>query len=404
MRRIDEFRTQAFRRRGLWATSIVCGIVTLVVAGWLGATAVQSPAQREAAATAPTPGPITADVKRGDLGTTVTATGIVQRESRKTVPVPAHSSPSVVTSTPIGRGESIAAGTAVLVVNGRPVIATPGAFPYFRDLAKGDVGPDVEQFQRALIAAGYPVIADGTYGNQTRTAVSRLYRAIGYPVPSPSSAESQEDADRADLAASSDEDDMASSSQREAADAKQGGLVPRSELMVFDALPASFAGGPPVGTELSDDASITAETGDRIAVASLPAATAATIGRGAEGTISNEKGADIGVRVSTITDAADGGDSQVELTASGAQIPDEWRDAHVLITLHVNMVGRDVLIVPSRAIASDGAGGGTVRVLGKSTGFHDVEIEELGQLDGKSAVRPLRTEALTEDDKVQIGR
>ncbi|MEZ5190014.1 MAG: peptidoglycan-binding domain-containing protein [Schumannella sp.] len=171
------------RRTGLRVAALLVAGAALVASGWMLAGLFESPQQREAAASAPDPGDVTAQVERGDLADTLTVNGTVERVSRVELPLPAGTGPSVITARPIADGGSLTQGRPVIEVNGRPVIAIAGAFPLYRDLGPGTKGADVRALQKALNAAGYPVEVDGRFGAGTAQALARLYRALGYDPP-----------------------------------------------------------------------------------------------------------------------------------------------------------------------------------------------------------------------------
>ncbi|WP_172191333.1 peptidoglycan-binding domain-containing protein [Actinomyces faecalis] len=156
-------------------------VLALVISGtWWLARSVQSPAQREAAAAAPSLKPVTVAVARGDLRDEITATATVAQASASTVALPLGEGRAVVTRQLAQAGQEIHAGEVVLHVNGRPLIALPGAFPAYRDLVEGDQGDDVIQLQQALTALGYQLRADGDFGTATASAVKDLYVKRGY--------------------------------------------------------------------------------------------------------------------------------------------------------------------------------------------------------------------------------
>ncbi|GAB3992798.1 hypothetical protein GCM10029992_02830 [Glycomyces albus] len=71
------------------------------------------------------------------------------------------------------------AGTVLLEVSGRPMIALPGDVPAYRDLVEGDSGPDVEQLQQALAwIYGTPVTGD--FDDRTASDLEKLYDNLGY--------------------------------------------------------------------------------------------------------------------------------------------------------------------------------------------------------------------------------
>lgn len=170
------------RRRRLVLLAVV--VTVAVVAGtWWLARSVQSPAQRDAAAAPPTVQPVTVAVASGDLHDEITAAATVVQTETQTVTLPLADGRSVVSRQLVAPGQQLRAGQVLLHVNGRPLIALPGAFPAYRDLVQGDQGDDVVQLQQALASLGYNVRADGDFGAATASALRNLYTDLGYSVP-----------------------------------------------------------------------------------------------------------------------------------------------------------------------------------------------------------------------------
>jgi len=71
----------------------------------------------------------------------------------------------------------------ILEVNGRPLFVVETAFPFYRDIAWRDTGPDVEALQRLLSSAGHPVAVDGDFGPKTQAALAAWYAQHGYEAP-----------------------------------------------------------------------------------------------------------------------------------------------------------------------------------------------------------------------------
>lgn len=137
------------RRRRLVLLAVV--VTVAVVAGtWWLARSVQSPAQRDAAAAPPTVQPVTVAVASGDLHDEITAAATVVQTETQTVTLPLADGRSVVSRQLVAPGQQLRAGQVLLHVNGRPLIALPGAFPAYRDLVQSDQGDDVVQLQQAL--------------------------------------------------------------------------------------------------------------------------------------------------------------------------------------------------------------------------------------------------------------
>lgn len=181
----------ARRRRTVLATA--AGAALMSVGGLVGSTFVQSPSQAAADTRAPRPSVITAPVTRQVLRSTIVLRGVFG--DGKTVQVAPTAvaatannpggAAMVVTGVFTAPGKQVRAGQPMLEYSGRPVFLLPGRIPAYRDLLPGETGKDVLQLQQALTSLGYHVQGDspGTFGAGTKSALSRLYRSMGYPVP-----------------------------------------------------------------------------------------------------------------------------------------------------------------------------------------------------------------------------
>lgn len=168
--------------------AVVASAVLLTAAGAATTALIKSPAQA-AAETAPPPADVlTAPVEKRVLTSSVILRGtVVAGQTVDVTPSGAGEGGSpVVTKLPLSSGSSVRAGTLLAEVSGRPVIALRGTLPVYRDLKPGSEGADVTQLQRSLRDLGHPTAPDpsGEFGAGTKTAVTSLYRSLGYdPLP-----------------------------------------------------------------------------------------------------------------------------------------------------------------------------------------------------------------------------
>lgn len=170
-------------RRAL-ITVLVCAVV-VTAGGWVGAQFITTPQQVAARARPPAPSVLTADVESRVVSDTVVTRGdvgyshVVNVLAGRTV---AGAAATVITALPIGIGGEIQPGAVLAQLSGRPVFALTGAFPAYRDLSEGLVGPDVEQLQAALAEIGIKGNWDkkAVFGRGTAIAVSKLYDKAGY--------------------------------------------------------------------------------------------------------------------------------------------------------------------------------------------------------------------------------
>lgn len=141
-------------------------------------------------------------------------------------PLPAQ---GVVTAIPVEHGAQPRVGQPLIEINGRPVIGLDLPFPLWRDIEPGMVGKDVSVLQAALGAMGvYAGPSDGVYDEQTQAAVHALYVALGYP-PIRGGSTTGDD--------SSPGDDAPGATQKTAAKAERGIVLPAAEV-------AALGGGP----------------------------------------------------------------------------------------------------------------------------------------------------------------
>lgn len=80
----------------------------------------------------------------------------------------------LLTASSCRAGGSFSSGTSALAVDGAPVLSLATATPLWRDLVKGDTGPDVRALQEELIRLGAPLVADGILGDGSIRALEHL--------------------------------------------------------------------------------------------------------------------------------------------------------------------------------------------------------------------------------------
>jgi peptidoglycan hydrolase-like protein with peptidoglycan-binding domain len=386
------------RRRLMF--SVAAGtLVVLIAAGtWAMALRFESPAQREAAASAPTPRPITADVRQGDLARVVSFRASIVRDSTVDLQLAPRSDRGVVTGDPLAAGQTITAGAVVTEVNGRPVFGLPGEFPLYRVLRPGDSGPDVRQLQRGLTEAGHSVVADGIFGEGTERAISALYVVAGYNAPSEPAATSAD--------GSSDEDASSTNTASERRDhaAQQETVVDPAEFVIVPSLPATIAATPKVGTEVSEDTKITVQNGALRLRGNVPPLSAVALKGGMRGTATGQTGSPIAVHVAAVGSQKDD-ESAVPVSATFDSPASVLKvGAEMTISVRVQTVVTGSLIVPTVAVASGGSGASHLLVQQKDGSFQRISIREIGQLNGESAVEPEKRDELHAGDRVRVGR
>lgn len=409
---------QSSRRRRIpvVVTIALVALATTFGGAWALASAFESPAQRAAAAKAPAVRPVLISVVSGALEQTISADSMVVRERQESTSIsPSGSAESVVTGQGLQVGSEAVLAKPLIEVNGRPVLAIQGAFPFYRDLTRGDVGPDILQLQTSLRAAGYAVATDGTFGASTEAAVRAMYKAAGYSAPVQQS--SQAPSNGGAISAPGDDSDGSTSAPLAAPF-----TVPRSELATLAVLPGFVTNVPAVGTVLDSKSTIGFEAGTIVANASVASSVAAELKVGMTGTVQGADGTPLSVSITSISStenpvadesstsgaaadqpSANTADSTVvQLSATGAALPDSWLHQPILAVITLAVAAKSALIVPSSSVVADSAGQAVVKQDNNGR-FVKVPVKELATLDGKSAVSPLRRGILKAGDRVEVG-
>lgn len=172
--------------RTVWVLAAV-SILALAIGIVIGRFVVKSPAQIAAEQEPPEAGPITVEVENRRISSDLAVRGdVVYDDAQDIVLETAEiSGPAIVTGAVPEVGAELDAGSVIIEVAGRPVIALPGELPVYRSLRAGATGPDVEQLQQALRDRGYDAGSSGTYDSATANAVAKLFTDAGYPAPEP---------------------------------------------------------------------------------------------------------------------------------------------------------------------------------------------------------------------------
>jgi len=396
-----EGRSHRRLRRALVVVGLLIVVAGAGATGWWAATRFESPAQRAAAAAAPSALPVFAAVQQGTLSEQITADASVAPAQQHKVPLtlPAQAPAAVVTRQFVTDG-TLKQTAPVLAVNDRPVFAISGSFPLWRDLSPGMTGEDVRQLQLALRDAGHsiPDREFGTFGRATTTAVRAMYKAAGYPVATTTAQTSP--ADPSGQASTTQAGDQAPAATPVLS-------VPASELIVVtDGLPARVSGLPAVGTVLtSDNAVVSIDAGAPTATADLPAAVASRVTTGTSGTLRVGDQTPVPVRVAELIagDATAGTNPKAVIAAAeGATIPQSWEGSQGLLALTLTSVADQSLLVPTRAVAVGPDGSATV-LKHDNGALTAVAVHVVGELRGISAVAPVQDDALRIGDEVKVG-
>lgn len=349
--------------RWLVATIVVVGVFA---GGWVAARQFQSPAQREAAARPPTPGPLFVPIKDGVLSDRVSGSGSITYERIDTVAVTRG---GVVTGRTLTVGRMVGAGGVLTEIESHPVFVFVGKFPFYRDLVRGDQGADVAQLQSGLRAAGHPIPQSetGTFGAGTVNAVKALYSAAHYSAPAG---------------------------------------FPVADLSVASSLPATVDAVPAIGSNLADGAALaTLAQGQLVARVTLGAGAFTSVRAGQQTEVTGDGiGTPLSGRVARLAAGDSHSDPQVTVAFATRPRPD-LAGRPVVATITIEAVAHIGLIVPTRAIA-DGTGGTAAVIVKVAAGRQSMEVRVLGSLDGRSVIEaadPSAAGMLKPGALVQVG-
>ena len=447
--------------RGHWLPALV---VVAVVSGAVGITAgllLKSPEDIAASAAAPTPSLITAEVEERVLVNAVDVdvelvsehtigvgptgqaqqggpTGQAQQGGdRDKAGEGSHTGSAsgrnptadVITGLPVSVGDAVEAGSAVVELSGRPVIALTGTIPPYRDLVPAASGPDVTQLQQALVAQGLlsDSQVDGVYGPATSDAVSQLYSRLGYTAPttdggSGEDAKALRDAraavrqaqDAVTAAgqqggtAAADSMSLATAqaaltdAQADLADieARTGVILPRSEV-VF--VPGGSATVLSVSGQIGQQAAqevLSLGGGELVLRGKVVASQAASLSVGASATV-GELGGSATCRV-TALDPADSGRTQVTIGCDTDLDPTALAGT-VTARITRATTATTVLCVPVGAVSENADGTTTVITVTGTDTLTRIEVVVGLEADGYVEVRPNDPGALTGDSVVVVG-
>ncbi|MGB3410875.1 MAG: hypothetical protein WBA45_06715 [Microthrixaceae bacterium] len=242
--------------------SAVAGLVVALVtvslgAGWYMADrSAQTPDRVAANASPPQEIPVTVEVEERILSESVVLRGsvVAADPTQVMLAIPEGVAP-IVTATPVPAGSTVEEGDVILGVAGRPVFVVAGPFPLFRDLVPGDEGVDVKMVQESLLRLGYRIPKDelGRFGNQTGSAVAKIWNYSGYPPAVNNVIDTSSDQGRvagdgsageqgASAAGGGSADTSDGNSISGAATTRSDVVIRRSEVAVVPTLPATVVG------------------------------------------------------------------------------------------------------------------------------------------------------------------
>jgi len=278
----------------------------------------------------------------------------------------------IVTRLPLAPGDALDEGGVSIEVSGRPVLVFAGDFPFYRDLAVGDSGPDVNQLETALERMGLkPGRVDGHFDANTADAVRRAWEAVGYvaaTAPSPTT-----------IGSDGAEQPVPSYSK-----------VPLAEVAVVPAFPVSATQIRAVVGQSVDGSPITLASGDRFVVVTTSPADAPLVDVGAVVEVVSQDGTRRNGTVASepVATPDAGGPAEVRFNVA---VDEPFTAADVglgvKVTVQVAEVA-DVLVVPLVAISSSTSGRTTVNVVDDSGASRTVTVrvgitaDGFAQIDG----------------------
>lgn len=398
---------------------VVVSVIALVAGTWALATIFQSPAQREAAASAPPPQPVFASVTKGSLADQRSYSGTVTYSDEAGYTLTASDAVrSVVTGNPAPAGRTVNSGELLTEVNTRPVFLVASPFGFFRDIGVGDEGADVRVLQQALVDRGYLGNADEKFGGQTALAVTRWYRDSGYAAPT-RARESEASSGAADASGTGpDATSELDSNTPEEAVAPGAGSAPRpaidayvpfSELLAIPSLPATVIAAPGIGAAVGGEAlDLTLGTDTLIVRFEVPASEAAEMSSGDPVTVMSDSGqVDAVVTGNEPQPPGEDGAPRPSLLTVGFETDptalESGRGSSVTVQVQQPVVEGESLIVPTAAVVGRGEDRGVVVKRQTDGSLIEVPVTVAGSLRGATAVVSDDAEALTEGDEVRVG-
>lgn len=172
------------RRR--WLAAVLLATMALATGFLVGR--LTTPEQLAASIAPPDPEPVTVQVERAVVRTTLVSPGLVEFEgvwepALAVLPGIDGSVPAV-TGLP-EEGSILRGGDLLIEVAYRPVLLLEGSKPLVRDVTRGDSGDDVTHLQQALVNLGFLASndVDGRFGPATEAAVDDLYESAGFQPP-----------------------------------------------------------------------------------------------------------------------------------------------------------------------------------------------------------------------------
>ena len=178
------------RKRTLILFLVLAFVVLVAALSWIAGSRIQSPAEAAARTAPPTPSPILVPVEKRVLTSDIVTRGTARfglPQSISIVPSALKPDAGVITTLPL-RNTQLNEGDVMLTASGRPLFVLQGEIPTFRDFVPGISGDDIRQLEDGLKRLGFdPGPIDGTYDEQTSSAVADWYASAGWQPFGPTS-------------------------------------------------------------------------------------------------------------------------------------------------------------------------------------------------------------------------
>lgn len=324
--------------------TLILGVAVLIavaVLSWLVGRATTSTSTLAHQATAPEAPVLTARVVRRRLGTTLQASGTLVAAGTEKIAVGSVSAPnaeSIVTASVLHVGQTVANGSVIAQVAGRPVFVFAGTTPMYRTLMSGESGADIAQLQHDLSGIGFGISdTAGSYGDSTGAALSELYTRDGYTPPSAPPAPRGK--------------------------AKGPIVEPQSEIVFVPVLPARVAATKePIGKAVGSPA-VTLTYGSVIVDATLTAAQGYTAEPGDRATVTLGHGRPLVGVVKSIDRSVQKPRATAKIALRGSAVG-AGIGSHVAVTIDAESSAVATLAIPIGALYANGSGSAYVILAG----------------------------------------
>jgi peptidoglycan hydrolase-like protein with peptidoglycan-binding domain len=430
-----EAPASSLAKRRRWVIAVVVACVAVGPVGFALGSTMSSPKQLAAEAKAPAPDVLTSTVELRPLSSSVVMRGTVS--AGQSVQVSNVGSQSdggqkpVVTALRTGEGKQVAAGSAPVEIDGRPVILLQGSLPAYRDLKPTDTGPDVKQLQQALDSLGYSTSGDtaGVFGPATGRALTSLYKSLGYqPIPGLTDGGKQLQAAKDAVTAAEAADKSAPAGPAKSAadtalsEAKQhqnqisaqiGPALPAAEVVFLKTFPATVTDlSVQRGSQLDGSPIMTLSSGTFVVQGYLSQDQKGLVKPGQQAQILDEtSGFTAAASVSTVANSQSTQGTGAQAQPLGFKFtvtPDKPLQAALLaqdvrITMQTATTGKPVLVVPVSAVSTAADSSTVVTVVDAAGAQHRVPVSVGASADGYVAVQPQGTSTLSPGDRVLTG-